>query len=96
MDLKSFAIIITLTTVISYILIRKYFKISPKYIGYGAIGILAGLVAGLIISWPSSKLFGEIGVISAPYIMGIILLIFIEAFIVDGKDILKYIKNYIK
>ena len=96
MDLQSFAIIITMTTIVSYIIIRRYFKISPKYIGYAALGLVGGLLIGTIIAWPASRLFGEMGAVSAPYILGIILMIFIEAFIIDGKDIIKYLKHALR
>ena len=89
LDKRTFAIIIMLTTVISYLVIRKFFKIAPRYLLYGILGICVGLAVGISIAWPASKLLGEFGIIVAPYILGIILMIFIEIFIVEGKNILE-------
>ena len=96
MDTKTFAIIIILTTIISYLIIRKLFKIAPKYLVYGALGIFMGLVIGGLIDWPIAKLTGQFGVIVAPYILGIILMVSIEAFIIEGKNILVYLAGRYK
>ena len=93
MDQKTFAIIIILTTVISYIVIRKFFRIAPRFMMYAVLGIFVGLVIGTSIAWPISKLLGEFGMIVAPYILGIITLVFIEFFIIEGKNILVFVRN---
>jgi len=89
-DTKTFAIIVILTTIISYLIIRKFFKIAPRYLVYGSLGIFMGLVMGVLFTWPLSKIFGQYGVIVAPYILGIILMVSIEAFVIEGKNILVY------
>ena len=94
MDTKSFAIIIVLTTVISYLIIRKFFKIAPRYLMYGILGVVAGLFVGIAIAWPTSKLLGEFGSIVAPYILGLILMVFVEFFIIEGKNILIFIQEH--
>lgn len=91
LDQRTFAIIIVITTVISYLIIRKFFKIAPRFLLYASLGILAGLVAGIAIAWPISKLLGEFGIVVAPYVLGIILLVFVEFFIIEGKEIVKQI-----
>jgi len=83
-DKRSFSIIIIITTILSYLIIRKFFKIAPRYLIYAAIGILAGLIIGITIAWPLSEFFGNFGVIIAPYILGLILMVFIELFIIEG------------
>lgn len=87
MDQKSFAIIIALTTIVSYLIIRKFFKIAPRYLMYGILGVIIGIVAGIVIAWPFSAFLGQFGIIVAPYILGLILLVFVEFFIIEGKYI---------
>ena len=93
MDKRSFAIIIILVTLISYFIIRKYFKIAPRYLLYGCLGIFFGLIAGILVAWPISRLFGEFGTIIAPYVLGIILMVFIEFFIIEGIKMFSYLKE---
>lgn len=93
LDKRSFAIIIIITTLVSYIIIRKFFSIAPRYLLYGILGIFIGLIIGTSIAWPMAKLLGEIGVVVAPYALGIILLVFIEFFIVEGPKIISNIKK---
>ena len=93
LDKRTFAIIITITTVVSYLMIRRFFKIAPRFLLYASLGIILGLVAGIVIAWPMSKLLGEFGVVVAPYVLGIILLVFIEFFIIEGKEIFRRIAN---
>lgn len=93
MDQKSFAIIIALTTIVSYLIIRKFFKIAPRYLLYGILGVVVGITIGTIIAWPLSALLGQFGLIVAPYILGLILLVFVEFFIIEGKNILIFIQN---
>ena len=89
MDKRSFAIIIILTTVVSYLFIRRYFKIAPRYFLYASVGIFLGLLAGITIAWPMSAFLGNFGIIVAPYILGMILMVFIEFFILEGGPIMK-------
>jgi len=91
LDKRTFAMIIMITTVISYLVIRKFFKIAPRYLLYGVLGIFAGLAIGVSVAWPASKLLGEFGIVIAPYILGIILMVFVEFFIIDGKKLVKKI-----
>lgn len=93
MDKRSFAIIIILTTLVSYSFIRKYFKIAPRYLLYACFGIFFGLIIGITFAWPIAELLGEFGIIVAPYILGIILMVFIEFFIIEGLNIVKSIKR---
>mgnify|MGYP001576206190 CR=1 FL=1 len=90
MDIKTFAIIILITTIVSYIIIRKFFKIAPRFLMYGILGMVAGVVIGTSIAWPMSALLGQFGVVTAPYILGLILIIFIEFFIIEGKRIIEF------
>jgi len=96
LDKRTFAIIIILTTLISYLVIRKFFKIAPRYLLYGVVGALAGMVVGVSIAWPASKILGELGIIIAPYILGIILMVFIEIFIIEGKVILEKVRERVE
>jgi len=96
MDQRSFAIIIVLTTIISYLIIRKFFKIAPRYLMYGILGVVTGITIGTIIAWPLSALLGQFGVIVAPYILGLILLVFVEFFIIEGKSILVFLQNQLQ
>lgn len=93
MDKRSFAIIIIITTIISYLIIRKFFKIAPRYLMYGIFGIIVGLSIGIIIAWPLSQFLGEFGAVVSPYILGLILMIFVEFFILEGKNILVFIQK---
>ncbi|MDD5731882.1 MAG: hypothetical protein PHU42_03260 [Patescibacteria group bacterium] len=88
MDKQTFAIIIILTTVISYLIIRKFFSIAPRYIMYGILGLVVGLTISITIAWPISAFFGQFGTIVAPYILGLILMVFVELFIVEGRNII--------
>uniref|UniRef100_A0A7C4R5L8 PIN domain nuclease n=1 Tax=candidate division CPR3 bacterium TaxID=2268181 RepID=A0A7C4R5L8_UNCC3 len=96
LDKRTFAIIIIITTVVSYFIIRKFFKIAPRYLAYAVIGIFLGLIVGITIAWPMSTLLGKFGMIVSPYVLGIILLIFVEAFIIEGRDIVRAIVNKYK
>ena len=96
LDKRSFAIIIIITTLISYLIIRKFFKIAPRYLMYGMLGIFIGLAIGVSVAWPVSKILGEYGVIVSPYILGIILLVFIEFFIIEGQAILERFRQKAK
>lgn len=93
MDLRSFAIIIILTTIISYLFIRRYFKIAPRYIVYACLGIILGLFVGVVFALPIKVFLGELGIVVAPYVMGIVLMVFIEFFIIEGLGIVKNIKS---
>jgi len=93
MDKRSFSIIIIITTIISYLIIRKFFKIAPRYIFYAAIGIFIGLIIGITIAWPISQFLGRFGVIIAPYVLGLIVMIFIEIFIIEGGKIIKILRE---
>jgi hypothetical protein len=94
MDQRSFAIIIIITTIISYLIIRKFFSIAPRYILYGILGLVIGLTVSITIAWPVSAFLGQFGTIVAPYILGLILMVFIELFIVEGKNILIFIQEH--
>lgn len=89
LDISSFAIIVGITTVISYIFIRRYFNIAPRYMLFASIGLMVGLTVGAAISWPLSRFFGEFGLIIAPYVLGLVVLFFTELFILEGKNIVK-------
>ncbi len=89
MDKRSFAIIIIITTVVSYLFIRRYFKIAPRYFLYASLGIFLGLLIGVTIAWPMSAFLGRFGLITAPYVLGIILMVFVEFFILEGGPIMK-------
>jgi hypothetical protein len=93
-DKRSFAIIIILTTVISYLIIRKFFKIAPRYLMYGILGIFAGLSVGIAVAWPMSEFLGQFGTIVSPYVLGLILMVFVEFFIIEGKNILTFAQGY--
>ena len=95
MDKRSFAIIIIITTLVSYMIIRKYFKIAPRYLAFGAAGIVVGLTIAISIAWPLAAFAGQFGVIVAPYILGMVLMIFIEFFIVEGVNIAKRVRQWI-
>lgn len=56
---------------------------------YGILGIVAGLAVGIAIAWPMSAFLGQFGFVIAPYILGLILIIFIEFFIIEGKRIIE-------
>jgi len=96
MDQKSFAIIIILTTIVSYLIIRKFFKIAPKYLMYGILGVVVGIIIGALIAWPFSVLFGQFGIIVSPYILGLILMVFVEFFIIEGKGILIFLQSQLQ
>lgn len=89
MDKRSFAIIIIMTTVVSYLFIRRYFKIAPRYFLYASVGIFLGLIVGIAIAWPMSEFLGRFGVVIAPYILGVILMVFVEFFIIEGGPMMK-------
>ena len=93
LDQKTFAIIIALTTIISYLIIRKFFKIAPRYLLYGVLGLIVGLSVGVSIAWPASKILSDFGIIVSPYILGIILMVFVEIFIVEGKTIIEKVRE---
>lgn len=95
MDKRTFVIIIVLTTVISYLVIRKYFKISPRYFLYAMTGLVVGLLIGTSIAWPLASILGDYGIVVAPYVLGIILLISVEFFIIWGKKIFDQIRENI-
>ena len=88
MDKINFVVIIIMTTIISYVFIRRYFKMDPKYLIYASVGIFFGLIIGISIGWPFAMLLGAYGIVVAPYIMGIVLMVFIEFFIIEGRNIL--------
>ena len=54
---------------------------------YAIFGIILGLVIGVSVAWPISKLLGELGLVVAPYILGVAIIIFIEFFVIEGKNI---------
>lgn len=89
LDQKTFAIIVIITTVVSYFVIRNFFKIAPRFMVYAVFGILLGLVAGVILAWPLSKFFGQMGIVVAPYVMGIVVMVFVEFFIIEGRNIFR-------
>jgi len=93
MDKQTFAMIIILTTIVSYLIIRKFFRIAPRYIMYGILGLVAGIAVGVSIAWPMSAFLGQFGTIVAPYILGLILMIFVEFFVIEGKNILVFIQD---
>ncbi len=68
---------------------------NPKYLTYAVIGIFFGLIFGLTVGWPAPAILGAYGMVIAPYIMGIVLMGFVEFFIIDGGGILKYLKKKI-
>jgi len=94
LDQRSFAIIIILTTLISYLIIRKFFKIAPKYLMYGILGVIIGLCVGIVVAWPISAFLGQFGAVVSPYILGLILMVFVEFFIVEGKNILVFVHGH--
>lgn len=93
MDKQSFAMIIVLTTIISYLIIRKFFKIAPRYLMYGILGVVAGLSIGIVIAWPMAEFLGQFGTIVSPYVLGLILMVFVEFFILEGKNVLIFIQD---
>lgn len=46
---------------------------------------------GTSIAWPLSAWFGNFGLVVAPYVLGIILMVFIEFFIWEGGPIMNLI-----
>ena len=96
MDKRSFAIIIIITTIVSYLIIRKLFKIAPRYLVYASIGIFFGLIIGIMIAWPMSAFLGRFGVIVAPYVLGIIVMVFIEVFIFEGGKMFAVLRNRLR
>ncbi len=93
LDKRTFSIIIILTTVISYLIIRKFFKIAPRYLLYGGIGIFIGLSVGITIALPISAFLGHFGIIVAPYILGVILMVGVEICVVEGGRMIDEIKK---
>ena len=62
---------------------------NPKYLLYAVVGIFFGLIIGAGITWPASLFFGRYGYVVAPYIMGIVLMVLIEYFIIEGAGFIK-------
>ena len=62
---------------------------DPKYLIYAAIGIFFGMIIGVFIGWPTAALLGAYGIVIAPYVMGIVLMVFIEFFIMEGVGFVK-------
>jgi len=56
---------------------------------YASLGIVLGLFAGTLIAWPLATFLGRFGVVVAPYLLGIVLLFFVEAFIIEGPEIIR-------
>lgn len=56
-------------------------------------GIFFGLIISISITWPLKYALGAYGAVIAPYIMGIILMIFIEYFIITGVGFFERIKS---
>ena len=88
-------IIIFILTIVSYIAIRRYYRINTLAFFYGLLGILVGIFFGALLVLPFDYFFNPY-IKWMPWVISYVTpLLFLEIFLFQGEKITKFVKRNI-